>query len=304
MKPYFNEIASSVLTIASEIAGKLGQINIGAEHILLGLIREKNGFVSKILNDNGLNDEIITEMIKKWIPVSETPLYQVARDYSPSVMKIIEYSHRQADWFHADATSSEHIILAILQDKDNMAIKFMKILGVEAHKLYIDIISTMKENKSGYKVEECYDENVASKKTEALNKYSRDLTALSRVAKLDPLVGREKEIRRMMQVLSRRNKNNPCLIGEPGVGKTAIVEGLAILIANNNVPKPLLCKRLIALDLAGIVAGSKFRGEFEERFKKIISEVIDAGNILLFLDEIHTIVGAGGLKEQLTLQIF
>jgi len=296
LKPYFTETASNVLTIASESAGKFGQINIGAEHILLGLIREKTGFVSRILSEYDVGDEIITEMIKKWIPAGETPVYGVVRDYSPSVMKIIENSHSQADWFHAKATSSEHIILAILKDKDNMALKLMKILGVEVHKLYIDIISAMKENKSGYGVKESYDESAVCKKTETLDKYSRDLTALARAEKLDPLIGREKEIRRMMQTLIRRTKNNPCLIGEPGVGKTAIAEGLAMLITQNKAPVSMACKRVVALDLSGIVAGSKFRGEFEERFKKIIGEVLDAGNILLFLDEIHTIVGAGGAE--------
>lgn len=296
MKPYFTEDASNVLTIASESAGKFGQINIGAEHILLGLIREKTGFVSRILSENDVADEIITEMIKECIPAGETPVFGVVRDYSPSVMKIIENSHSQADWFHAQATSSEHIILAILKDKDNMALKLMKILGVEAHKLYIDIISAMKENKSGYRVKESYDEGAACKKTETLDKYSRDLTALARDEKLDPLIGREKEIRRMMQTLIRRTKNNPCLIGEPGVGKTAIVEGLAMLVAKNKAPVSMAGKRVVALDLAGIVAGSKFRGEFEERFKKILGEVLEAGNILLFLDEIHTIVGAGGAE--------
>ncbi len=296
MKPYFTEDASNVLTIASESAGKFGQINIGAEHILLGLIREKTGFVSRILSENDVADEIITEMIKEWIPAVETPVFGVVRDYSPSVMKIIENSHSQADWFHAQATSSEHIILAILKDKDNMALKLMKILGVEAHKLYIDIISAMKENKSGYEVKESYDEGAACIKTETLDKYSRDLTALARDEKLDPLIGREKEIRRMMQTLIRRTKNNPCLIGEPGVGKTAIVEGLAMLVAKNKAPVSMAGKRVVALDLAGIVAGSKFRGEFEERFKKILGEVLEAGNILLFLDEIHTIVGAGGAE--------
>jgi ATP-dependent Clp protease ATP-binding subunit ClpC len=293
MKPYFTETASNVLTIASESAGKFRQINIGAEHILLGLIREKTGFVSRILTKNDLDDEIITEMIKEWIPAGETPVYGVVRDYSPSVMKIIENSHIQADWFHAEATSSEHIILAILKDKDNMALKLMKVLGVEAHKLYIDIISAMKENKSGYGVKESFDENAADKKTEKLDKYSRDLTTLAREEKLDPLIGREKEIRRMMQTLIRRTKNNPCLIGEPGVGKTAIAEGLAMLIAKNKAPVSMVGKRVVALDLASIVAGSKFRGEFEERFKKVIGEVLAAGNILLFIDEIHTIVGAG-----------
>lgn len=296
MKPYFTEVASNVLTIASESAGKFGQINIGSEHILLGLIREKTGFVSRVLTNNHVDDEILTEMIKEWIPAGETHVYGVVRDYSPSVMKIIENSHSQADWFHAEATSSEHIILAILKDKDNMALRLMKILGVEAHKLYIDIISAMKENKSGYGVKESNDENAAFKKTETLDKYSRDLTALARAEKLDPLIGREKEIHRMMQTLIRRTKNNPCLIGEPGVGKTAIAEGLATLIAKNKAPVSMIGKRVVALDLAGIIAGSKFRGEFEERFKKIIGEVLDAGNILLFLDEIHTIVGAGGAE--------
>ncbi|MEL7647694.1 MAG: ATP-dependent Clp protease ATP-binding subunit [Sedimentibacter sp.] len=296
MKPYFTDSASSVLAIASESAGKFGQINIGAEHILLGLIQEKTGFVSRILNENGVDDEIISEMIKKWIPASETVAFQVVHDYSPSVMKIIESSHRQADWFHAEATSSEHIFLAILQDKDNMAVKLMRVLGVEAHKLYIDMILAMKESKSGYRVKESCDENVACIKTETLDKYSRDLTALARAGKLDPLIGREKEIRRMIQILSRRNKNNTCLIGEPGVGKTAIAEGLAMRIAQSKAPDSMLNKRVVALDLGGIVAGSKFRGEFEERFKKIICEVIDAGNILMFLDEIHTIVGAGGAE--------
>lgn len=296
MRPYFTERANIVLALAEE-AAKISHHNyIGLEHLLLGLLRERTGITAKVLNENGIDDRLISEMIKKWIPDNEGFLYPQRCDYSPAVMKILDSSHRQAQWFHAESTGPEHILMALLQEKDNIALKLMEVLGVEPHRLYIDLIMAMSASRTGYQSNPSAVESLAPKRTETLDSYSRDLTVLAKAGKLDPIIGRETEIKKLMRIICRRNKNNPCLIGEPGVGKSAIVEGFAINIVEGAVPEPILNKRVVAIDLASMIAGTKYRGEFEERIIKVIHEVVEAGNVLLFLDEIHTIIGAGGAE--------
>jgi len=296
MRPYFTERANIVLALAEE-AAKASQHNyIGLEHILLGLLRERTGITAKVLNENGIDDRLISDMIKKWVPANEGFLYPLRCDYSPAAMKTLESSHRQAQWFQAEATGPEHILMALLQEKENIALKLMEVLGSEPHKLYIDLIMAMNASRTGYQSNPGLAESLAPKRTETLDSYSRDLTVLARAGKLDPIVGRETEIKKLMRIICRRNKNNPCLIGEPGVGKSAIVEGFAVNIVEGAVPEPILNKRVVAIDLASMIAGTKYRGEFEERIIKVIHEVVEAGNVLLFLDEIHTIIGAGGAE--------
>ncbi len=216
--------------------------------------------------------------------------------YSPRAEKVLEEAHRQAERFHSDKTGTEHILLALLKEGENVAVRLLNTMGISIQKLYVEVLTAMGEDKSLYKEDLGKKQNKKKNATSTLEQYSRDLTALAREGKLDPVIGREDEIRRVIQILSRRTKNNPCLIGEPGVGKTAVVEGLAMRIMTGDVPFTVQDKRVMTLDLSGMVAGSKYRGEFEERIKKVIREVVDDGNIILFLDEMHTIIGAGGAE--------
>ena len=209
---------------------------------------------------------------------------------------MLEEAHRQAERFHSDKTGTEHILLALLKEGENVAVRLLNTMGISIQKLYVEVLTAMGEDKSLYKEDLGKKQNKKKNATSTLEQYSRDLTALAREGKLDPVIGREDEIRRVIQILSRRTKNNPCLIGEPGVGKTAVVEGLAMRIMTGDVPFTVQDKRVMTLDLSGMVAGSKYRGEFEERIKKVIREVVDDGNIILFLDEMHTIIGAGGAE--------
>ncbi|MFR8340555.1 MAG: AAA family ATPase, partial [Eisenbergiella massiliensis] len=227
-------------------------------------------------------------------PVSETPVKE--RDgYSPRAMAILEESHRQAARFNSALTGTEHILLSLLREGENVAVRLLNTCGLQPQKLYMDTLAAMGLEPGQYK-EELIKKQKKKGSTATLEQYSRDMTALARDGRLDPVIGREEEISRVIQILSRRTKNNPCLVGEPGVGKTAIVEGLASKIVAGEVPDTVKNKRVLMLDLSGMIAGSKYRGEFEERIKKVIKEVTEDGNILLFLDELHTLIGAGGAE--------
>lgn len=296
MKPSFTEKANIVLALAEEVARASRQSYIGLEHILLGLLRERTGIAAKVLNENGIEDRAFAELIMKWIPSNESFYQPLMLEYTSGAMRVLESSHKQAQWFHADATGPEHILMALLQEKDNFAVEYLAGRGAAPHKLYMDLIVTMKESVTGYQSASGTPGMIGSKQTETLDHYSRDLTVMAKAGKLDPIIGREAEIKKLMRIICRRNKNNPCLIGEPGVGKSAIVEGFAIRIVEGAVPEPILNKRVVAIDLAGMVAGTKYRGDFEERIIKVIREVVEAGDVLLFLDEIHTIIGAGGAE--------
>lgn len=290
----YTENAKSALAIAKRMAKKTGQNYIGTEHILLGLIHKDSGVAAKLLAKSGVTEQKIMEVIKELIAPSGNVSVLERDGYSPRAMQILKDADKQAERFGCSQTGTEHILLAIIKEGDNIAARLLFTIGINLQKLYVDTLIAMGEDPNLAK------EDLNAKKknnpTKTLNQYSKDLTKMAAEGKLDPVIGRENEILRVIQILSRRTKNNPCLIGEPGVGKTAIAEGLAMRIAAKEVPQTLVDKRVVTLDLSALVAGSKYRGEFEERIKKVIAEVIQAGNIILFLDEIHTIVGAGGAE--------
>ena len=293
----FTDKAKTALQLAAKAAKDLHQSYIGSEHLLVGLVREKTGVAAKVLQDNGVDEIQLISMIKDLI-APESNLAVLERDgYSPRAARILEDSHRQAQRYGNQMTGTEHILLALLREGENVGLRLLNTVGINIQKLYMDTLIAMGEDISQHK-EDLRKRNAkkAGGATSTLNQYSRDLTALAREGKLDPVIGRDTEIMRVVQILSRRTKNNPCLIGEPGVGKTAIAEGLALRIVNGEVPDTVKNKRVVTLDLSGMVAGSKYRGEFEERIKKVIREVIEAGNIYLFLDELHTLIGAGGAE--------
>ena len=296
MQPQFTDKAKAALILAERAARSLRQSYVGSEHILLGLLRENTGVAATVLLNNGVDVVKLKEMIKDLI-VPETSVLIAERDgYSPRAQAILEEAHRQAERFRSDKTGTEHILLALLKEGENVAVRLLNTMGISVQKLYVDVLVAMGEDGALYKEDLGRKQNKKKGNTSTLDHYSRDLTALAREGKLDPVIGREEEITRVVQILSRRTKNNLCLVGEPGVGKTAVVEGLAARIVTGDVPFTVQNKRLLTLDLSGMVAGSKYRGEFEERIKKVIKEVIEDGNIILFLDEMHTIIGAGGAE--------
>ncbi len=296
MRPQFTDKAKMALTLAERAARNLKQSYVGTEHILFGLLRENTGVAATVLMENGVELQQLKELIRDLIAPESTVMLAERDGYSPRAEKVLEEAHRQAERFHSDKTGTEHILLAVLKEGENVAVRLLNTMGVSIQKLYVEVLTAMGEDKSLYKEDLGKKQNKKKNAVSTLEQYSRDLTALAREGKLDPVIGREEEIRRVIQILSRRTKNNPCLIGEPGVGKTAVVEGLAMRIMTGDVPFTVQDKRVMTLDLSGMVAGSKYRGEFEERIKKVIKEVIEDGNIILFLDEMHTIIGAGGAE--------
>ncbi len=296
-RPYTAK-ARKALTLAGRISRSLHHNYIGTEHLLLGLLREGSGVAACVLMSNGVEEEKLVQLIEDLIAPSSDVLVMDRDGYSPKTQKVLERAEAEAEHFHSEQIGTEHLLLAIIKEIDCAASRLLNTLGVSGQKLYIDILVAMGEDSSQYRDEwqNARSGKKAKNATATLDGYSRDLTQLARDGALDPVIGREDEIERVIQILSRRGKNNPCLIGEPGVGKTAIVEGLAQRIVNGVVPDTVAGKRLLTLDLSGMVAGSKYRGEFEERIKRVIAEVQQAGNIILFIDELHTIIGAGGAE--------
>lgn len=292
----FTDKARTALLLAEKTASRMNTGYVGTEHILVGLLKENTGVASKVLKENGAEESKVVEMIQELIVPDVTVAIKEKGNYSPRARKVVEEAHRQADRFGAERTGTEHLLLALLKEGENVAIRLLNTLGISIQKLYADTLIAMGEDGNLYKEDLGRKQSRKSRHTSALEQYSRDLTALAAAGELDPVVGREGEIKRVIEILSRRMKNNPCLIGEPGVGKTAVVEGLALRIVAGEVPFTVQNKRLLTLDLSGMVAGSKYRGEFEERIKRVIWEVQEAGNIILFLDEMHTIIGAGGAE--------
>lgn len=300
MADYFSEQAQEALEYAHRAAEELHNSYIGTEHLLLGLVRQGSGVAGQVLIANEATEKRVLKLMDKMLASVERVKLAEEPKYTPMSRRVLEYSKAAAERFQAPQVGTEHILLAILKEKNCVASKLLYTMGVNIQKLYVDLMHAMGEKHSPEDMpQQTQGSGVVSgsaQPTPTLDQYSRDLTEFARQGKLDPVIGRSVEIQRVMQILSRRTKNNPCLIGEPGVGKTAVVEGLAQLIVSGEVPETLADKRLVTLDLSGMIAGSKYRGEFEERIKKVLQEVMQAGNVLLFIDEIHTIIGAGSAE--------
>lgn len=295
MQLQFTDSAKAALSHAEKTARKLQQGYVGTEHILIGLLKEGNGVAAKVLFQNGVDEKQVMDIVKDLITFDGAVALKDKENYSPRAQKVLAEAHRLAERFHEKLIGTEHILMALIKEGENVAVRLLNTLGVSTQKVYIDVLISIGVDSSLYK-EDLAKNRPGNKGGSMLSQFSRDLTAMAEEGSLDPVIGREDEIQRVIQILSRRTKNNPCLIGEPGVGKTAIVEGLALRIVSGDVPFTVKDKRVLTLDLSAMVAGSKYRGEFEERIKKVVKEVIDAGNIILFLDELHTIIGAGGAE--------
>ena len=286
----YTEQAESALKRAQKLSARMRHPYTGTEHILLGLLDEKDSTAGQVLASAGVTRKGLEEMIDQLIAPEGGMVLEERSGFTPRAKKILDDAVAEAKRFHEEQAGTEHILIAILEDGECVGYRLLNTMNVRLRELYTALISSMGEKASEYK------EDAKYAGTQTLEQFSRDLTALAEEGKLDPVIGREEEIKRVIQVLSRRTKNNPCLIGEPGVGKTAIVEGLAARIADGSVPETIRYKRLCILDLTAMVAGSKYRGEFEERIKNVIDEVRRDGQVLLFIDELHTIIGAGGAE--------
>ena len=296
----FTAKAKEAIGLAVDAAEELGRSYVGTEHLLLGLLREGSGVAARVLMENGVEEKKVLSLISQLIAPDNTIGLAEQENYTPSARRAIENSYREAIRFKAPLIGTEHLLLAMIRDGDCVAARLLNTMGISVQKINVDLLVAMGEDApSSAREEAANGKSAGRQETPTLDAYSRDLTALAKEGKLDPVIGRQTEMQRVVQILSRRTKNNPCLIGEPGVGKTAVVEGLAQLIASRDVPDTIADKRVMTLDLSGMVAGSKYRGEFEERIKNVISEVTQDGNVLLFIDEIHTIIGAGGAEGAL-----
>ena len=293
----FTEKANIALNRAIESAEEMGHTYIGSEHILLGLCSEESGVAYAALSESGVTAEKVAELIKDGSGVGSEPTSLAPEDFTPRTKRVMQtamtYSARSGSGY----VGTEHLLVALISDRDSYAIRYLAALGVSPQSLANTVGAKLSgEDHEGY--EPTADGSAAKGKsdTKTLDSFSRDLTEAARKGEIDPVIGREEEIKRIIQILSRRTKNNPCLIGEPGVGKTAVAEGLALKIANGEVPEHLRDKRVVALDLTGMIAGTKYRGDFEDRIKNAIDEVKKSKNIILFIDELHTIIGAGSAE--------
>ena len=289
----YTEQAKEVLKIAKTVARELRHPYIGTEHLLVGLKKVYTGVAGQVLALNGVSEENIRKIIDELVSPGEGATVTGSPQMSPRLTYILEESKEEALRLRSDEAGTEHMLLAILRDVDCVAARILLTLNVNLQKLCQDILVSVGADPKEY-MEEMQEDG--RRKNSVLEQYGTDLTLQAAEGKLDPVIGREKEIERLMQILSRRTKNNPCLVGEPGVGKTAVLEGLAQRIARGVVPETMKNRRIVTMDLAGMIAGSKYRGEFEERMKRLIQEVKAAGNVILFLDEVHTIIGAGGAE--------
>lgn len=295
----YTEKAKKALDIAKRLSKNMHYNFVGSEHILAGLLKEGSGVAAEVLVANNVELEKLLGMIEELISPEEILVFEKDGE-SPRTKKILDRADEIAEKFGSDEIGTEHLLMALVTEGDCAASRLLNTMGINVQKIYIDVLAAMGEDPAQYK-DELQKKNSSSVdlSTPTLDQYSRDLTQLARDGRLDPVIGRKSETERLIQILCRRGKNNPCLMGEPGVGKTAIVEGLAQNIVDDNVPDILNGKRLVSLDMSGMVAKSKYRGEFEERIKKVIAEVTEAGNVILFIDELHTIIGAGGAEGSL-----
>ena len=297
----FTEKANNALNYSIESAENFGHTYVGSEHILLGLLKEGTGVAAVVLSELGINDSELENIIRTEIGVgSRTSLS--TDDFTPRTKRILQMAVMQAATLGHNYVGTEHLLIAIIEESDSYAVRFLNEMGTSAKAILEKLNSTMGD----YEAEDVkfsqnggvgHKSGVNSKsKTKTLDQFGRDLTALASSGAIDPVIGREEEIQRVIQILSRRTKNNPCLIGEPGVGKTAVAEGLALKIVSRDVPEILKDKRVFSLDLTSMIAGTKYRGDFEDRIKNAIDEIKKSGNIILFIDELHTIVGAGSAE--------
>ena len=289
----FTPEAEEALRLAQEAAGELGHGYVGTEHLLLGLLREESGVAHAVLTEAGLTDEMIAELVKRAVGAG-LPGSNPTQGLTPRARRVVELAMEDSIRGGCNFVGTEHLLSGILREGNNMAARILRAAGCDNRKLYTALMQKLQDQPRAQQSnrQEAHDDS----KIKTLREFTRDLTADAGCGKLDPVIGRDVEIQRVIQILSRRTKNNPVLIGEPGVGKTAIAEGLAEKIAMGDVPDELLDKRILSLDLSGMVAGTKYRGEFEDRIKKALEEVKRSGNVILFIDELHTIVGAGSAE--------
>ena len=296
----FSNQAENALKTAKRISSKLKHDFIGTEHLLVGLLREEDSIAGQVLAEESINSEDVMNLITELMHTEGGTGVMERKGYTPKLKQVLELAEEQAKMSESSEVGTEHLLLALFQVRDCAGLRLMNSLNVNESRVFQDLLQSMGESGR------IYSKNINAKmqqngeNTESiLSQFSRDMTELASEGKLDPIIGREHEIERVIQILSRRTKNNPCLIGEPGVGKTAIVEGIAQKIESGSVPESVRGFKLISLDLSGMVAGTKYRGEFEERIKKVINEIKDDGHIILFIDEIHTLIGAGGAEGAL-----
>ncbi len=301
MKEQYSKLAVKAMRLAQETAKKCSHNYIGTEHMLAGLLAVKEGTAGMVLSEAGVTGEKLSELIEKLVAPAGEVLLEEPQGYTPKARQVLALARSEAERFESGKTGTEHILLAMLKEYECVGTRLLHTMGINIQKLYAEVLKAMgKEGAVSREELQGNGQRAAGKSaTPMLDQFSRDLTELAAQGKLDPVVGREKEINRIIQILSRRTKNNPCLIGEPGVGKTAITEGLAQRIVRGLVPESIADKRIVVLDLSAMVAGSKYRGEFEERIKRVVQEVMEDGRILLFLDELHTLIGAGGAEGAL-----
>ena len=291
----FTPRAEEALRLSQEAAEEMGHGYVGSEHLLLGLIREEEGIAHRVLSEYGVTDEMVCDVLQRSVGkgLSGTAPSQ---GLTPRAKSVVELAVSEAARMGSSCIGTEHLLMGILREGGNMALRILRTMGVDSKKMYSSIVQKLNDTPHTVTSGASTANRESDKKNKTLAEFTRDLTEAARAGKLDPVIGREKEIQRVIQILSRRTKNNPVLIGEPGVGKTAIAEGLAERIASGDVPEELLDKKILSLDLSGMVAGTKYRGEFEERIKNTLAEVKKAGNVILFIDELHTIVGAGSAE--------
>ncbi|HZE97342.1 MAG TPA: Clp protease N-terminal domain-containing protein, partial [Planctomycetota bacterium] len=293
----FTERARKVMSLARQEAQRLNSEFIGTEHILLGIIQEGGGVAAKVLKNLNVDLKRIRQEIEKLITPSTSPTVTLGQlPFSPRAKRVIELAGEAASQLGHDVIGTEHLLLGLLKENEGIAAQVLTNLGLKLDEVRDMVLEVLGADVGQQDVDDKLSTKTSKSKTPALDAFGRDLMELARERKLDPVIGRRKEIERVMQILSRRTKNNPVLLGEAGVGKTAIVEGLAQDIINGNVPEVLKDKRIVVLDLALMVAGTKYRGQFEERIKAVMNEVRRAKNIILFIDELHTLVGAGGAE--------
>ena len=296
----YTESAKRTINIAKRLSKNMHYNYIGTEHILAGLLKEGTGVAAEVLRAADVELSKLLHMIEELISTGEDTIVEEKDGYTPKAQHVIEKAEEEAYRLGYEEVGTEHILLAIIKEGDCAAARLLNTLGVNIQKLLNEVLEAIGEDPQKYREEFSKARNMSRDGvTPTLDQYSRDLTLMAREGVLDPVVGREKETQRVIQILSRRGKNNPCLIGEPGVGKTAIIEGIAESIVNGTIPEVLSGKRLVSLEMSGLVANTKYRGEFEERIKRVINEAAMDGNVILFIDELHTIIGAGGAEGSL-----